>query len=115
MSIVHYEGELGVFEYDDEMFEINEYIHYIGSSSPVIPKGVKDCSFMFEDCRTLKEAPIIPEGVKNCNGMFGRCISLKEAPVIPEGVKYCSYMFYGCTSLKEAPAPTIFDGVREYK
>ena len=93
MAIVHYEGELGIFDYDDDQFEINEreYLRYIGKetdgSKIHIPEGITNCGEMFFDYRCLQKPPVIPDGVKDCRRMFAECKNLKEAPVIPKGVK----------------------------
>lgn len=94
---------------------------------PVIPDGVRDCSYMFKDCEYLKHAPDIPDGVKTCASMFSGCesleyapeeipssvedtrdmlrdcISLSIAPTIPDGVEFYSGMFFGCRALEEFP------------
>ena len=76
--IRHYEGKLGVFDYDDTEWEITEtgsnpYTHgrckeslrYIGDKVEgediIIPFGVSDCSYMFMGCTSLTTAPEIPE------------------------------------------------------
>lgn len=107
-KLVHYEGNLGKFDYNPKEFEIDELVRYIGNETDGkkihIPEGVEDCGGMFFKCKSLTIAPDIPEGVKNCSGMFFLCESLTIAPVIPEEVEDCSGMFYGCTSLRSAPA-----------
>ncbi len=112
MSIKHYKGKLGEFDYDDSEFELDsndyhEYMRYIGKetdgSKIKIPEGIEDCESMFSHCESLVKPPVIPKGVKKCRGMFAFCTSLKKAPVIPDGVKECQIMFYCCTSLKKAP------------
>ena len=112
MSIVHYEGKLGVFDYDNSEWEIPEkrrveYLRYIGDKVDgkdiKIPEGVKNCSRMFYGCESLVNAPEIPKGVTDCYAMFRGCESLVNAPEIPERVINCSWMFYGCKSLVNAP------------
>ena len=89
MSIVHYEGNLGVFDYDNSEWEIHETC------------GVKSLIYIGDkiDGKDIK----IPEGVKNCSRMFYGCVSLVNAPEIPEGVTDCSEMFAYCKSLVNAP------------
>ena len=70
---------------------------------PIIPVGTKDCSYMFENCTSLVVPPIIPDSVKNCFSMFAGCTALEIPPIIPEGVKNCSFMFEGCTALITPP------------
>ena len=112
MSIVHYEGKLGVFDYDNSEWEICETcvvesLRYIGDKIDgkdiKIPEGVTDCSRMFKSCISLINAPEIPKGVTDCYAMFDNCISLVNAPEIPEGVTDCYAMFNNCISLVNAP------------
>ena len=127
--IKHYEGPLGVFDYDvrDFKFDENGYLRYIGKETdgskihipqgikncywmfykckittpPIIPNSVEKCHSMFEGCRSLIEAPNVPNTATDCRCMFSRCSSLIKAPKIPNGVKYCEWMFEDCTSLRE--------------
>lgn len=60
-NLVHYEGILGVFDYDPEEFEVrkiwyHEYLHYHGNGKSVdLPEGCTDTSYMFSECK-------LPEG-----------------------------------------------------
>ena len=60
-NLVHYEGELGIFDYDPEEFEVrkiwyHEYLHYHGNGKSVdLPKGCTNTSYMFFECK-------LPEG-----------------------------------------------------
>lgn len=105
--IKHYSGELGEFDYDTREFELDGYLHYIGTepdgSKIKIPDGVKKCNGMFADCKFLIKAPAIPDGVKDCTVMFKGCTSLIIAPEIPDSVKDCRFMFYNCESLTTPP------------
>ena len=111
--IKHYSGELGEFDYDTREFELDGYLHYIGTepdgSKIKIPAGVEKCNGMFADCKFLIKAPAIPNGVKDCTVMFKGCTSLIIAPEISNGVEDCRYMFYNCESL--ATPPVIPNGV----
>ena len=124
MAMIHYEGELGVFDYDDKEFEITDYyneayqgqhLHYIGhepdGSRIKIPDGIKNGYLLFGGCESLKEAPAIPKGIESCSCMFFDCTSLEKPPIIPESVSDCSYMFFNCTSLKLPPV--IPEGVKD--
>lgn len=110
--IVHYSGILGKFDYNDKVFKLvcdsdGEHLHFIGkktSSTTIrIPKGISDCSCMFEGCEQLKTAPVIPNGVTNCSYMFRNCTNLTTAPDIPPSVRKCKGMFVNCRSLVIAP------------
>ena len=111
MSMVHYEGKLGIFDYDDTEFEVthtertfDDTIRYIGDSAePKIPEGIKRCNRMFSGCTSLVNAPVIPESVKKCDGMFSGCTSLVNAPIELPRLWTCHRMFSGCTSLVNAP------------
>lgn len=51
-GLIHYEGELGVFDYNPEEFEINRYftsyLHYCGTGNSVnLPKGCTNTRYMF--------------------------------------------------------------------
>ncbi len=83
-NLVHYEGELGVFDYDPREFEIKEFydgtkcLRYCGNGKSVdLPDGCIDTSCMFSDCK-------LPEGfslgkhfntskVTSMRGMFCEC------------------------------------------
>jgi len=119
MAIQHYDGKLGTFDYDDDLwetyqseyrnsdgkFESKQCLRYIGSETDGlkihIPEGIKDCSNMFNSCSNLKTSPVIPNGVINCDMMFYHCDNLRMPPVIPQGVKDCSWMFYCCGKLED--------------
>ena len=112
--LVHYEGRLGIFDYDDQEFEVvngkyyyGEILHYIGNEVDgekiIIPSGIKNCTEMFRDCNSLINPPKIPNGVIYCYGMFQDCTSLITPPKIPNGVVYCAYMFDSCTNLQIPP------------
>lgn len=54
-GLIHYEGELGVFDYNPEEFEINRYftsyLHYCGTGNSVnLPKGCTNTRYMFYEC-----------------------------------------------------------------
>lgn len=120
--IKHYEGKLGVFDYNDKEFSIGAaigdddddipYLYYTGSktdgSKIKIPEGIISCDFMFsyyyEKESSIVTPPVIPKGVISCRCMFQYCEDLIQAPEIPEGVKDCSEMFEGCESLEIPPA-----------
>lgn len=60
-KLKHYEGKLGIFDYDSEQFEIKiiediEALCYIGNGGSIdLPKGCIDTSFMFYEHRSLFE------------------------------------------------------------
>ena len=102
IMIRHYEGKLGIFDYDDTEWAIcREYLQYIGDKTEgiTIPTGITNYNFMFHGCTSLTSAPTIPNGVTNCRFMFCGCKSLTSAPTIPEGVIFSGGIFKGCTSL----------------
>ena len=111
-----YKGPLGEFVYNTGdfevlrqygpmgMFEILKYRgHETDGSKIEIPKGIKDCSYMFEKC-SIQTPPIIPVGVKNTSHMFKDCMSLTRGAVVPYGVKIMSFMYEGCRVLQSVPS-----------
>ena len=84
-NLVHYEGELGIFDYDPEEFKVEKFndgtecLHYCGKGNSVdLPDGCIDTRYMF--CRRR-----LPEGfslgehfdtskVTDMYGMFSQCI-----------------------------------------
>ncbi len=72
MAMQHYEGEFGIFDYDDTEFKVvsgdealdyvcedigkDSILYYIGKetdgSKIKIPEGIKDCSGMFYGCES---------------------------------------------------------------
>lgn len=133
---MYHDGELGKFYYDSSEFNIItltlkrrkdsfKVLRYCGADQrPIIPKGVKNCHYMFAGCTYLKVMPVIPYGVENCSHMFDgctglemvdtpfpntvirascmflNCTSLKTVSYVPNNVHSCFRMFDGCTSLK---------------
>lgn len=111
MARWHYEGDLGIFDYDDREFEFVDedsepYLAYVGEetdgSKIKIPEGIKVCNYMFMNS-SIEIPPVIPKGVERCVSMFQDCSDLKSVPVIPEGVVDCKNMFRGCGALKKPP------------
>lgn len=55
-KLIHYEGELGIFDYDPEEFEVRYffgemYLHYCGMGKFVnLPKGCVSTRLMFNEC-----------------------------------------------------------------
>lgn len=84
---------------------LHSFFRYANSlvKSPMLPEGVTDLSFCFQDCPALKEAPLIPEGVVDMRACFMGCISLVKAHNIPKSAKTLSDLFYGCISLEKSP------------
>ena len=110
-----YYSEENIF-YDKEIFKetwglIIRFTSLVDASSVELPCNLKDCSYMFKGCSSLKIPPIIPKSVRDCAQMFEGCTSLKEPPIIPEGAKSCREMFCGCTSL--TTPPIIPEGVKD--
>lgn len=103
----HYEGELGVFDYDETQFKvfIDGSIRYVGEetdgSKIVIPDGVIDLSDVFNDSN-LVTPPRIPKSVVYCNNTFYACDCLIQAAELPEGVLDTSNMYNGCFNLQNA-------------
>lgn len=100
----HYKGEIGEFDYDDEMYHIsdNNYLRfnsdYVGPID--LPKGVKNLSGLFTKCN-IKEGCYLREfdtsEVENMEGMFNEC-SIPEKFILgnnfnTSNVKNMRYMF----------------------
>lgn len=83
-KVSHYEGRLGVFDYDPEEFELQEfcyeyYLHYCGKGKSVdLPKGCIDTSYMFAECELPPDFTLGPDfdtsNVTNMSRMFLKCI-----------------------------------------
>lgn len=115
----HYEGELGVFDYDETQFEITTTVkptyrrsplgdtrlRYIGDETDgsriVIPDGIVDLTqtFMNSD---LVTPPFIPDGTVRCMETFRGSDNLTQIAELPEGVLETLGMYKGCTSLVNA-------------
>ena len=73
--------------------------------------NVKDMSYLFYSCESLKALPNISKwnlnNVKDISGLFYDCKSLKTLPDISywniKNVKDMSYLFYSCKSLLYLP------------
>ena len=124
LSIVHYSGPLGTFDYDDTEFAFadessgliicREVLHYIGhetdGSKIRIPEGIKLIKYMFYKCECLVTPVKIPEGVENCEGAFKGCKNLKAASELPKSVRNCARMYADCEAL-EVPCRVIPNNV----
>ena len=105
---LHYDGELGSFDYDSSEFNIvsvakgkvKEFLKYIGmetdGSKIKIPDGLKSLVNTFKDCLGLESAPEIPDSVEDMSHSFEGCVNLKAAPVVPSGVKKFTDAVKGC-------------------
>ena len=59
-KLLHYKGQIGEFDYDPEIWEIestnseNKYLHF-NSKKEVeelkLPEGLKSCEYMFRKCK----------------------------------------------------------------
>ena len=95
-----YYSEENIF-YDKEIFEIDEDGFLVIKSKDIvdaslveIPYNLRNCSFLFFECTSLKIPPIIPEGVKDCSFMFSGCISMKERPRFPKNcITTCALLY----------------------
>ena len=117
--IKHYNGVLGTFDYDDEMFEVTEdsngaeyfgapeYLHYVGDGdgdSVVLPEGCINTNRMFYNCKLPKDFNLgdnfDTSNVRKMNCMFAGCALPKGFTL---GDKFdtssaedMSHMFAGC-------------------
>jgi len=73
------------------------------TKTPVIPKTVLSLQRTFDSCESLIEVGDIPEGVTNMKGTFRQCNSLVNAPKIPTTVLNMESTFAHCDKLLEAP------------
>jgi len=83
-NLIHYEGKLGVFDYNPEDYEllgyesITQILHYKGKTVALsLPKGIIDTSYMFNECE-------FPEGFHFVDFDTSNVISMEA-------------MFEGCT------------------
>lgn len=58
-NLIHYKGELGIFDYDPKEFEVKlspgggDYLHYCGKGKPVnLPEGCTNTRYMFSCCKS---------------------------------------------------------------
>ena len=109
-NLIHYEGELGVFDYDPKEFEIKNYIgipylQYCGKGKSVnLPNGCTNTRYMFCEC-DLKEGFSLgsnfdTSNVTSMKGMFKNC-KLSEGFSLGEhfdtsNVTDMMGMFYAC-------------------
>ena len=68
---------------------------------PLIPEGVADLSYAFENCTSLKNVTATPSTVTSMWGTFIGCTSLTTAPDLSKATKLdnIARAFYNCTSL----------------
>ncbi len=88
-----YQYNAGNFYFDDTEFSVQQdgHLYYVGGYTNgemiIIPKGIKDCTGMFEGYTQLITPPRIPEGVETIDRMFKGCQNLQKYPRIPSSVK----------------------------
>ena len=56
-------------------------------------------SYMFYNCRNLKEVPFLPNGVMDLSHAFEDCYNLTTAPYLPNSVTNMTNTFYYCSNL----------------
>lgn len=97
-NTIHYEGELGTFDYDTKNWALGEktvkdktsgvettipILKYIGDKKAgndiKIPEGITSIDYMFEDNDKLETVPVIPEGVKSAHDAFRDCDKITRA------------------------------------
>lgn len=71
----------------------------VDASGLVIPDGVKNISYLFDNCSYLEKAPVIPEGIEDMSYMFRYCYKLTDVSAIPSTVKNMKNAFNYCVSL----------------
>lgn len=109
---LHYKGILGEFNFDPQMFALQDgYLHYIGGTTKgcikcKIPDGILICDFMFVNNKQLKVGPILPESCISANSMFEGCSNLVVFPEINsalmESEDFDSHTtFRGCLRLEK--------------
>lgn len=127
---VFYEGRLGKFTYNTANFELRyrysetgvfEILVYRGEemdgSKIVIPDGIKDISYMFENA-LISLPPVIPESVEIMDYTFKDCHLLIAGAGLPVNLKRCGFLYKNCRSLQcgsnmpdtVVSAPYMYDG-----
>ena len=119
--IIHYHDNLKELnESNTELYINNKKVKYKKYFKPekegiyeIILKfniSIKDCSFMFCNCKNIEKIDFISFDTTNVNNMsfmFSGCSSLQSIPDISNwnttNVNYMSDMFYGCSSLQSIP------------
>lgn len=76
------------------------------SAGPYIPESVKDLSYTFAGCKSLRSAPELPRSLVSMDHTFYECSRMTTGSDIPANVNTMAYCFYGCTVLAAAPAIT---------
>lgn len=118
----HYEGTLGVFDYDDEMFRLLEddcghYLCYNYSKDISLPNGILSTRKMFYNCKLPKGFTLGSEfdtsKVTDMSSMFEECkmsegFSLGDK-FITSNVENMKGMFEGCTMPKNFSLGDSFD------
>lgn len=115
--IVHYDGPLGTFDYNDKEFRIETLpeslgadangqklsdlpvvrLRYIGGETGVAPMCENSMGLPVIDGSAIQ----IPEGIKNCDFMFADT-DIGSMPKIPDGVESCVGMCMNCSQLETA-------------
>lgn len=119
---MHYEGQLGVFDFDDREFQVKQalrpedeygpnsiqhFMAYIGpetdGSKIHIPEGLRDMTLTFAGTN-IESAPKIPASVEMANCAFMDCHNMKEAKIdLPPMLNEAPFMFANCENLQKGP------------
>lgn len=118
---IHYEGDLGVFDYDPNQFVMSrvplqgedgkfrdvQVLSYRGQetdgSKIQIPEGLVNAQLMFMNSK-IESAPRIPNSVRNMDCMFQNCRHLKTFDsAIPSSVNSMSMTFGNCVRMEKGP------------
>lgn len=117
----HYEGELGSFDYDPAVFQVQtasvtmedgtpssvHVLRYIGKetdgSKISIPEGLTSGHLMFANT-DITSVPKLPKSLQNADSMFQNCRRLRSARVVfPASLSSAAFMFANCGSLTDGP------------
>ena len=108
---VSYNGSIGSFEYDPEVWEIvkdtnnKENLHYKDINTPfsgkdiTVPKGVTDYTGLFENTR-IRSGIRVPDGVTSTERMMAGCYDLIEGSIVPDSVTNQAFMYDGDINLQ---------------
>lgn len=112
MAIIHYDGPLGKFNYDDTQFRISDryfpvFPHNYSSDEDELLRTL-EIERKYNTCEerlkyigdeTDGSKIQIPKGIKSIRGMFYGC-DLETPPYLNDDIEDCTGAFHGCWALR---------------
>ena len=94
-----FSGDMYLVQYDDTGLDFQYSEHFNGYVQ--VPKGIKNCGYMFNGCYDFNQPILIPSGVIECYNMFQNCTSLSYPITFPKTTTDIRYALQGCINVPD--------------